>query len=221
MENELDRPAADLAPAFDPDQYLDLVVINESFRGQMRELVKYRYLLQNLVVRDLKVRYKNSLLGVLWSLLNPLLMMVVFTAVFTIAFRNDSIRQYAVFILVGLLPWNFFKNSLMGATVSITSNANLIKKVYFPRQLLPIASVLANFVNFLLAFAVLIPLLYIFDIGLTKFALWVPLLLLTQMIYAWARVLVERAPCILPRRHDDSRLRHVSLVLPDTRFLSV
>ena len=80
---------------------LDRVVINDGLKGQLRELVQYRYLLQNLVVRDLKVRYKNSLLGVLWSLLNPLLMMVVFTTVFTIAFRNDSIPNYAIFILVG------------------------------------------------------------------------------------------------------------------------
>ena len=115
-----------------------------------RELVRRRFLLRNLIVRDLKVRYKNSVLGVLWSLLNPLLMMVVFSLVFG-ALSPNGPRQYPVFFLVGLLPWNFFSGALLSGTASITSNQHLVKKVYFPREILPIAAVLSNLVNFFIA----------------------------------------------------------------------
>lgn len=156
--------------------------IDSGWRGHARELYHYRYLLQNLVIRDLKVRYKNSVLGILWSLLNPLLMMLVFTMVFSV-FRNEGIRQYPVFILVGLMPWNFFSGSIVGGANSILGNTSLIKKVYFPREILPTAVVLSNLVNFLIALAVLIVFLFAFGIGLTRYALWVPLILLTQIIF--------------------------------------
>lgn len=147
-----------------------------------RALHRYRHLLRNLVVRDLKVRYKNSLLGVVWSLLNPLLMMVVFTLVFGVLAGND-IRDYSVFFLVGLLPWNFFNGALIGSTLSITGNEALIKKVYFPREVLPLASILSNLVNFGIALIVLVVFLYATGLGLTVHALWVIPLLITQLIF--------------------------------------
>jgi lipopolysaccharide transport system permease protein len=149
----------------------------------LQELYQYRYLLNNLIIRDLKVRYKNSILGVLWSLLNPLMMMVVYTVLFTVLIPNDNIRHYSVFILVALLPWNFLSGSLMGGTVSVTSNAPLIKKVYFPRILLPVSAVASNLVNFLLASLVLLIFIYAFGIGLTVYALWVPIILFIQVIF--------------------------------------
>lgn len=152
-------------------------------RGRGRELLHYRYLLQNLIIRDLKVRYKNSILGVAWSMLNPLLMMMVFTLVFGVLSPNSAIRDYSVFFLVGLLPWNLFSGSLMGGTVAFGGNANLIKKVYFPRELLPLGIVLSNLVNFLIALLVLIVFLFASGLGLTIHALWVPILLLIQIIF--------------------------------------
>jgi ABC-type polysaccharide/polyol phosphate export permease len=152
------------------------------WRRRIKELYSYRYLLQNMIVRDLKVRYKNSILGVLWSLLNPLLMMVVFTLVFSIMMQS-GIRQYSVFILVGLLPWNFFSSSLMIGATSVTSGASLVKKVYFPREALPIAVVMSGLVNFALAFLVLLIFLYASGLGLTRHALWIPALLVTQVIF--------------------------------------
>lgn len=151
--------------------------------NKVQELVDYRYLLQNLVVRDLKIRYKNSILGVMWSLLNPLLMMIVFSLVFTVAFGRDDIRQYSVFFLVGLIPWNFFNNALRTGTVSIMGNATLIKKIYFPRELLPVASVLSQLVNFGFSFIVLVLFLYGSGLGLTYYALWVIPLVITQVIF--------------------------------------
>lgn len=155
-----------------------------NLQNHFRELYQYRFLLQNLITRDLKVRYKNSLLGVLWSLLNPLLMMVVFSLVFTF-FRDESFRQYPIFFLVGLIPWNFFSSSLMAGTNSITANAPLIKKVYFPRELLPASAILSNLVNFLIALILLVVFLYLSGLGLTIHALWVPVILLTQLIFTF------------------------------------
>ena len=149
---------------------------------KLRDLRHYHYLLRNLVVRDLKARYKNSVLGILWSILNPLFLMLVFTMLFTVM-ANSTLRQYPVFVLVGLIPWNFFSGALTSGTTSVTGNSALVKKVYFPRELLPTSALLSNLVNFLFAFAVLVVFLYVFGIGLTIHALWVPVLLLTQLIF--------------------------------------
>jgi lipopolysaccharide transport system permease protein len=165
-----------------PAEIVDAGDTAVNWRRRLQELYAYRYLLQNMIVRDLKVRYKNSILGVLWSLLNPLLMMLVFTLVFSV-FMHSDIRQYAVFILVGLLPWNFFSVAVMSGTTSVTANAALVKKVYFPREALPIAAVMSGLVNFGLAFLVLLVFLYASGLGLTRYALWVPVLLLTQIIF--------------------------------------
>ena len=155
----------------------------QSHWGKMREIVTYRYLLKNLVIRDLKARYKNSILGVVWSLLHPVLMMAVYTVLFTILIPNEDIEIYPIFILVALIPWQFHTGTLMSSANAITGNAQIIKKVYFPRILLPIATLLSNLVNLLLASLVLLVLLYAFGLGLTIHALWVPLILLTQMVF--------------------------------------
>lgn len=178
MSSELSHVATrPVAPeVFDSDH-------SQSWQSKWRELVRYRYLLRNLVVRDLKARYKNSFLGILWSLLNPLLMMAVYTILFTVLIPNDDIQHYPVFILVALIPWVFFNGALIAGTVSITNNAPLLKKVYFPRILLPTAALLSNFVNFLLSLVVLIIFLFVFDIGITIHVLWVPAIILTQMVF--------------------------------------
>jgi lipopolysaccharide transport system permease protein len=160
-----------------------------SWRTKISELWTYRYLLRNLVVRDLKARYKNSIFGVLWSLLNPLAMMLVFTLLFSVM-GNDSARQYPIFVLVGLIPWMFFTGALTSGTTSVTGNSSLVKKVYFPRDLLPLSSLLSNLVNFAIAFVVLVVLLYVFGIGLTVHALWLPAILAAQLIFTLGLVLL-------------------------------
>jgi lipopolysaccharide transport system permease protein len=159
----------------------------------MRAVVDYRDLLKNLVVRDLKVRYRNSFLGFVWSLLNPLLMMLVFTFVFTTLMPTGQFQPFEVFLLVALLPWNWTAASVMGGTTSLVGNAHLIKKVFFPRELLPISVVLSNMLNYLLALPVLFGLIIllhpayetslgprsIFGPGL----LWLPLVIVTQLIF--------------------------------------
>ena len=164
---------------------LTIIDANVSWRDwpkNLRESIRYRSLLYNLTKTHVKVRYRNSILGVLWSLLNPLLMMVVFTIIFGKIMPRADIRQYAVFFLVGLLPWQFFSGGLMSSTVSATSNSPMLKKIYFPRELLPTSAMLTNLVNFGLAFIVLVVFIYASGLTLTIHALWVPVILLTQML---------------------------------------
>ncbi|MBN1658848.1 MAG: ABC transporter permease [Anaerolineae bacterium] len=149
---------------------------------RIRELYLYRELIKNLVIRDLKVRYKNSVLGVLWSLLNPLAMTLVFTVVFTVMLPQD-IDDFPAFFLCGFLPWSFTLSSVTGATGAIVDNAPLIKKVYFPREVLPIAEVMSNLVNLMLAFVVLFVVLRISGRPLTPVVLMLPLIIFAQVLF--------------------------------------
>ncbi len=153
------------------------------------ELYQYRDLVLNLIVRDLKARYKSSVLGFLWTLLNPLGMMLVFTAVFTWILPG-RIERYPIFLLCGLLPWNFFSAGVMVGINSITGNANLVKKVYFPREVLPISSVLANLVNFLLGLLVLFAVLLAFRSPLSPWLWLLPLVILIQTCFVLGIALV-------------------------------
>lgn len=155
----------------------------ESLWPQMIHLWQYRELIYNLVVRDLKVRYKGSILGVLWSLMNPILMMIVFTIVFTVMTPMASVDKFPVFLLCGLLPWNFFSASVMGATTSIVGSGGLIKKVYFPREILPLSMILANLVHFLIAMVVLFVMIFLYQIPLTIWIFYLPFMILIQIIF--------------------------------------
>jgi lipopolysaccharide transport system permease protein len=148
-----------------------------------------RYLLRNLVTRDVKARYKGSGLGVLWSLLNPLALMLVFTVVFSVL-RTGNIRQFPVFLLVALIPWRLFSSSLSAGSNSILNGRSLIKKVYFPRELLPISVILSQLVNFFFGFLVMVVFLYAFGLGLTQHALWLPVILFIQIVFTLGLVLM-------------------------------
>lgn len=155
-------------------------------------LLSYRDLFSNLVVRDLKVRYKKSALGFVWSLLNPLLMMVVFTIVFTIL-TVPNIENFPVFVLTGLVAWNFFATSITGAIHTITGNATLINKVYFPRELLPASLVASNLVNFLLTLVVLFGFIIAYKIPFTAMMLWLPAIVAVQFMLALGIALIVSA----------------------------
>jgi lipopolysaccharide transport system permease protein len=150
---------------------------------RLQELWKYKDLVRNLVVRDLKVRYKNSVLGVAWSLVNPLLMMVVYTIVFKFLAGTSDLPNYPVFILCALLPWNFFSTSVLQATDSIVAAAPLIKKVYFPREVLPISIVLSNLVNFVIALPVLFLLALVTNHPITPYIALLPLIILVEISF--------------------------------------
>src|SRR5207248_4697248 len=117
-----------------------------NLRQRFRDIWAYRELLGGLVRKELKVKYKNSVLGFLWSMLNPALYLVVFYVVFQLILKN-GIPQFAIFLLAGLLVWNLFSTALPGATGSVVGNSGLVKKVAFPREVLALSSVGAALVH--------------------------------------------------------------------------
>lgn len=128
---------------------------------RIAHLWRYRELIANLTRKELKIKYKNSALGFLWSLLNPLMYLVVFSVVFSIL-NPVAVPYYGIFFLSGLLAWNLFSTGLIGGTTSITLNAQLVTKVWFPREALVLASIFAPLVHFLLQSSVLLGAMLVF-----------------------------------------------------------
>lgn len=148
---------------------------------KIKELFGHKELVIALAIKDLKVRYKNAAIGFGWMLLNPLAMMIIFSLIFKIIFKI-GIANYPVFLLSGLFPWTFFQVSLNTGVTSFVDNANLIKKTYFPREIIPISIVLSNLVNFLLSLVVLFIFVLIYRIQIGLAIIWLPLILLVQLM---------------------------------------
>jgi len=146
---------------------------------RIKEIYQFREMLRHLVAKELQSRYKGSVLGFLWTFFNPLLMLVVYSVVFSFVMRSE-LKDYAMFLFVALLPWNYLSASIMQGAASIVQNAALVKKVYFPREVLPLAVVLTNLVNYVLSLFILIPALLLFQIQLTPALAAFPLILLVQ-----------------------------------------
>jgi lipopolysaccharide transport system permease protein len=127
----------------------------------MRCLFQYRELIRNLVLKDLKLKYRDSILGFLWSLANPLLLILVYSFVFGHILRGGP-ANFAYFLMVGILPWNFFAQSLMMSTGSILDNGNLIRKVALPMEVFPVTTVLFNLAQLLFALVVFFPMAWLF-----------------------------------------------------------
>ena len=152
---------------------------------KLHELWEYRELLYFLVWRDVKVRYKQTVLGTAWAILQPLFTMVVFTVFFGKLARmpSDGI-PYPLFSYAALVPWTFFANGLNQASNSLVGSAHLITKVYFPRLAVPISSVMSGIVDFVLAFMVLIGIMAYYGVFPTLNVIWLPFLLLLALITA-------------------------------------
>lgn len=152
---------------------------------KLHELWEYRELLYFLTWRDIKVRYKQTVLGAAWAIIQPFFTMVVFSLFFGRLARipSDGI-PYPIFSYAALVPWTFFANGLSQAANSLVSEANLIKKVYFPRLAIPIATVLSGAVDFALAFVVLLGMMFFYGIAPTANILWLPLFLLLAAVTA-------------------------------------
>ncbi len=163
------------------------VVHIEPSRGwvplRFRELWEYRELLYFLVWRDIKVRYKQTIIGAAWAIIQPFFTMVVFSLFFgKLANVPSDEIPYPIFSYAALVPWTFFANGLSQSSNSLVASANLIKKVYFPRLVIPISSVLSGVIDFALAFLVLLGMMLFYGIIPTVNVVWLPLFLLLAVI---------------------------------------
>jgi ABC-type polysaccharide/polyol phosphate export permease len=122
----------------------------------LAETVRYRDLLFNLVATELKVKYRGSMLGFVWSLLQPLALIIIYSLAFRYIMRIQ-VERFSVFLIAGLLPWQFFAGSASASTISLMNSASLLKKVYFPREIIPAATVLFNLIQMALALLVFLP----------------------------------------------------------------
>src|SRR5262245_2250830 len=164
--------------------------------SNLAKLARYRGLIPSLVARELKARYRGSVLGFFWSFVNPLMMLSIYTFVFSTLLPNpdERTKPFAVFMFSGILPWSWFSTSLLEASTSLIAGGNLIKKVLFPAEILPIVSVLSNLVHF--AFG--LPILLAFMIGTNHYPdlrdlPWFPVVVLVQFIFTVAMALVLAA----------------------------
>ena len=153
----------------------------------MTSLYRHRQLIAALTARDLKARYRGSILGFFWSLANPLLLLAVYTVVFTKFFPQQVVQPYPLFLFSGILPWTFFAAAVLESTSSISANAGLIKKVMFPAEALPIVVVLSHLVHFALALPILLAAILAFA-ALGKFTIsWTillaPVLMVLQTLF--------------------------------------
>ena len=149
------------------------------------------FILRVLIAKDFKVRYRNMSLGIFWSLVNPLVMMSVLTFVFTQLMPSGR-DQFALFVLVGLLPYNFFTLAWQTGTTSIIDNSSLVKKIPFQRALLPIAAVLANSIHYFIQLSLLLLASAIF-VGVNRYWLWLPLIVILQIVFVCGVVLASAA----------------------------
>lgn len=147
----------------------------------IKDLYNYREMLSNLVKKDLKVRYKGSFFGFLWTFLNPLLQLIVYTIVFSTIMRVN-IEKFYIYLFVGLIPWIFFTTCIQTGSVSIIMNKDLIKKIYFPRIILPIATVNSAFMNMFYSMIVVFVTLLVSGVGISKYILLLPVAMGIQYI---------------------------------------
>ena len=163
----------------------------------LRQLLRYRGLIQSLVARELKARYRGSVLGFFWSFINPLLLLLIYSFVFAVVLPGThpaEIEPYALFMFCGILPWTWFSSSLSESANVLIGHGNLIKKVLFPAEILPIVTVLANMVHFFLGLPILIGFLIYYWRPLTFVELlWFPVVVLVQALLTTGLALILSA----------------------------
>ena len=149
--------------------------------GLVNDLRHYREFLKSNVKKDIRGKYKGSFLGVLWSFINPLLSVLVYAIVFPYIMRI-KVENYLIYLITGIIPWTFFTSSINMGLISVLSNADIIKKVYFPRIILPISTVTSCLVNFLISCLIIVLFCLGSGLGISFQILWLPLIALIQYV---------------------------------------
>ena len=147
----------------------------------VQDLKNYREFLKSNVKKDIRGKYKGSFLGILWSFINPLLSVLVYAIVFPYIMRI-KVENYLIYLITGIIPWTFFTSSINMGIISVLSNANMIKKVYFPRIILPISTVTSCLVNFLISCIIILLFCIGSGLGLSINLLWLPLIAVIQYV---------------------------------------
>ena len=157
-----------------------------------KELYQYRELLKSNVKKEIRGKYKGSFLGVIWSFVNPLLTVLVYAIIFPYILKQDQ-PNYLIFLIVAIIPWNFFTTVLSQGTTTILANANIIKKVYFPREILPLSIVLSGLVNFLISCIIILLFVLFGGLGISPVIFYLPLIALIQSIFSLGIVFILSA----------------------------
>lgn len=154
-----------------------------------KKLYQYRELLKSNIKKEIRGKYKGSFLGVLWSFVNPLLMTLVYAIVFPFILKGAQ-EHYTTYIVIGILPWNFFTTVISQGTFTILGNGGIIKKIYFPREILPISVATSGLVNFLISFPIICLFLVFSGIGFSLSILWIPIVIITEYIFVLAIIFI-------------------------------
>ena len=165
-----------------------------------KDLYNYRELLKTSVKKDIGGKYKHSFLGVLWSFINPLLQILVYALIFPLVMKNGgSYKDYTVFMVCGLIPWAYFTTVINRASFIMIENGNILKKVYFPRSILPLSLVTSETINFLVSCIIILAFIVIKGFGISKFILFFPLVLLIQYVLLLGIALIFSAVTVYMR----------------------
>ncbi len=146
-----------------------------------KELYKYRELLKSNIRKEIRGKYKGSFLGVLWSFVNPLLSVLVYAIVFPLVLKNTQ-PHYVTFLIIGIIPWTFFTSAVSQGTTTVYINGGIIKKVYFPREILPISVVTSSLINFIISCLIIFIFLIFSGIGISAYILLLPIIMFIQYI---------------------------------------
>ena len=160
------------------------------------EIIRRWELLLTLAWKEFRVRYFSAYLGFAWVIIKSLVLMLVLSLVFLQRTRAEKFENFPIFLLIGLIPWNFFTTTFSECTNAIVNNANLIKKVYFPRILMPLSALLANLFRFAFSLLILFIFILIFRVKLTSYALLLPLVVLFQVVFLTGISLMTCALCV-------------------------
>lgn len=149
-------------------------------------------MLKSNIKKEIRGKYKGSFLGVLWSFINPLLTALVYAIIFPFILKTSQ-DHYVTFLIIGILPWNFFVTTINQGTTTVLQNGSIIKKVYFPREILPISIIGSNLVNFIISCLIIFLFLIFSGIGFSTYVLFLPLIILVQTIFQMGIVFITSA----------------------------